>query len=508
MSSEKMSAGVVAVIRVPNISGEDEREESNERQGNEIALAQMRADAIAVIIVHDSPCGDNPQVRNEEKENNLSPKEVSKGLCVSFFGIIAVSVIFAVPWTTIPRTDSIIYQSHWMEEILPSATLCIMWAGCWLLELTSWTQERSLMSLFVLLKMYVVLLITYVVFYILCSLIWSVYLGFNHPPPYLGMIIVPTSTIASLGIWFLLPSDLLDKKDFRRKLKVYMLYFPWIIIILIQNELLSLFFSHSPAAFQFLMPFMVAGCRELDKRVRSKIVTKMMVKQDESAIAWLVIAVNSNYAIFIAIRLVGAEWVTIFCTVAIDFVLHLKMTYQITKEFGKANDERTENNNTEKNILITKLVLAELIEGFIPIIYGTCMAMAYYGPNSHILSNVGNTYWSDEIKNIAPLFCTMSILFAVDTLSVVINSLCLWKLVCVNAVQELCRVLGKYWFFLAIHLGLTMAGYFASTDINFGVDGSGSFLWKTHEGRLRLIYNSNDLADKEKAMLLGNWTLI
>ena len=32
--------------------------------------------------------------------------------------------------------------------------------------------------------------------------------------------------------------------------------------------------------------------------------------------------------------------------------------------------------------------------------------MAYYGPNSHLLSNIGRTYWGEEIKDIQKKYKT------------------------------------------------------------------------------------------------------
>ena len=141
---------------------------------------------------------------------------------------------------------------------------------------------------------------------------------------------------------------------------------------------------------------------------------------------------------------------------------------------------------------MTNLILTEFIEGFTPIIYGTCMTMAYYGPNAHILANVGNTYWSTKIEDIDPILGTMAILFAFDTLNVLINSFCLWKVVQVNMIQEFSRVFTSYWHFLAIALGLNMTGYFASTDINLGVDGTQSFKWISRKGWMHLFFNSNN----------------
>ena len=90
------------------------------------------------------------------------------------------------------------------------------------------------------------------------------------------------------------------------------------------------------------------------------------------------------------------------------------------------------NVNQDIKTKITTLIIAELIEGFTPLIYGTCILMAYYGPNSHLLSNIGRTYWGEEIKDIRLLFLTMYALFAIDTFSILINAYCLWKAVKVN----------------------------------------------------------------------------
>ena len=101
---------------------------------------------------------------------------------------------------------------------------------------------------------------------------------------------------------------------------------------------------------------------------------------------------------------------------------------------GKTQGKSVEITYVKNNIKITMLIIAELIEGLTPIIYGVGMAMAYYGPNYHLFSNVGNDYWSTQMKSIRPLFVTMSMLFGIDTLSVLVNSFCLWKALNVNIV--------------------------------------------------------------------------
>ena len=65
----------------------------------------------------------------------------------------AVSIIFVLPWTTIPRTNSIIYQSSWMEVFLPTLSNLIIGSGTDLLNLSVWTKENTLMNVRIFLKM-------------------------------------------------------------------------------------------------------------------------------------------------------------------------------------------------------------------------------------------------------------------------------------------------------------------------------------------------------------------
>ena len=392
-----------------------------------------------------------------------------------------------------------------MEILFPLFTAnCVLSAGGTSLNLATWFKEESLLSINNILRLYFLVVISQGVYYISIYAIWSIYLEFYHPMPNSAFILYLFGVITYMtGIWFIFPSHLLAEKDFRRKLKVYMFYAAWMGTTVIQNQILIFLWQKLPDDFQFLIAFLVAGIRELDQRVQSKLVRRMVGIQDESATALLSIAVSSRWSFFIAIRLVGAEFSTILCIVVIDFVLHMRKTYKIIKESKRINTQGIENEITKKNINVTKLILAELIEGLTPIIYGVCVAMAFYGPNAHILSTVGNTYWSEKIEDIGYLFLVMFGLFAIDTLSAVINSLWLWKMVKLNMFQEFSRVLDEYWRFMAIKLAVNMVVYFSANDINLGQDRTTSFPWISEEGWIKLVNSSRDLSYEEKVELLA-----
>ena len=229
---------------------------------------------------------------------------------------------------------------------------------------------------------------------------------------------------------------------------------------------------------------------------------------DEASTILLAVTNNSVYASFIAIRLVSAELTTAFCIMTIDFVLHAKVTYQIIRELSKVGEAKLRNGCKETRKLITKLAVAETIEGIIPIIYGSCIAMAYFGPNAHLLGNIRNSYWGyQEIEDVTSVAKMMLILFTVDSLSVLANALCLWKIAHFRMLDEFLRIFAKYWIFMAIKIGYIMMTYFSGNDINFGQDSTYQFDWITHDGRIRLIYNASDITDEEKTNLLANITL-
>ena len=111
----------------------------------------------------------------------------------------------------------------------------------------------------------------------------------------------------------------------------------------------------------------------------------MSGSQDEASSVLLGLAVNVNYSTFVAVRLPGAEIMTVCFIIAVDFVIQLQMTYQIVQLNNKVTNQVFENGGIEKTKLVTKLVLAELTEGITPIVYATGFATAHYGPNGSML---------------------------------------------------------------------------------------------------------------------------
>ena len=61
------------------------------------------------------------EAKERRKSNSVSVKDKCKVISVSIIKIVCLSILFAIPWTIIPRTNSILYQSYWLEASLPAA---------------------------------------------------------------------------------------------------------------------------------------------------------------------------------------------------------------------------------------------------------------------------------------------------------------------------------------------------------------------------------------------------
>ena len=99
------------------------------------------------------------------------------------------------------------------------------------------------------------------------------------------------------------------------------------------------------------------------------------------------------------------------------------MTYKICPLYNIVRSEAIKNESIEKQRIVTKLALAELIEGITPLVYAIGFSMAYYGFNGTLLRNIRNDYWGAKpADNAGYILQMMLLLFGVYVLSVLVNS--------------------------------------------------------------------------------------
>ena len=74
--------------------------------------------------------------------------------------------------------------------------------------------------------------------------------------------------------------------------------------------------------------------------------------------------------------------------------------------------------------------------------------------------------------------------------------------------EEFCRMIRKYWYFMGINIALVTTLSITSTDINMGMDGTHSYEWVTNEGWMNLLNKSNHLTNEQKAAIISKVTYL
>ena len=118
--------------------------------------------------------------------------------------------------------------------------------------------------------------------------------------------------------------------------------------------------------------------------------------------------------------------------------------------------------------------------------------------NRNLFAGIDSTYWGKEIEDLGLEIQSMITLFTVDVLSVVVTSLLIWNATKINMLQEFHRLLGNYWIFMVVRFALNDVAFMSASDINFGTDTSGKFLWIDEKGWGSIINDSSVFTGDEK----------
>lgn len=354
--------------------------------------------------------------------------------------------------------------------------------------------------------MYLWYLITGAIPVLIAYFVWVVIAEMNHPIPFLGLIIyVGAATLQVGGLFFVLPSNLQKAKQFREESKVYIKYFYWQICLAFQRDTFNQFQDSSSKISVHHCVYHTTSPRSQQKSTFK--ISKKMSGNDEKAHIWMSMSLNIYYALFITIRLAGAESFTVVTIIAIDFLFHLTYTYKIIRIHNKVapdrNDQKEKKNDMQKAIL--NLVLVETIEDIVPLSYAFGFIMAFYGPNAMLIGNVRSGIWAYEaVDDIGRYLRVVISLFGVDLASVFMNTYCLYKFANINLIQGFLRLLRKYWTLLVVKLSFDLFLNFCYNDINLGMDMTTEFSWISDEGRMNFINSSTELTEEEKTSLLAS----
>ena len=255
----------------------------------------------------------------ERKKSIISSTDASFWNILHIFGVLLACLIQTSIVTLIPRQNSMIYNNHWYEGIIVFVLGVHLQATANLImEAFIFMNMRSILSISVYLIVLVELILSFVIPYSICYLIWTAYLGYNHPMPFIGACGF-VSWIASLfAFWFIFPTSLRNKKEFQAKLRGYIYFSLWFMVIEFQNNGLSIIFEVLPTNLQWIMAILIPSFRKMNTWIVTKITHRIVGPDNEMANFTVASSITSIYILFIAIQLSSATKVTVYSILGVN----------------------------------------------------------------------------------------------------------------------------------------------------------------------------------------------
>ena len=106
---------------------------------------------------------------------------------------------------------------------------------------------------------------------------------------------------------------------------------------------------------------------------------------------------------------------------------------------------------------LSRLVLDETLEVFVPFCYLVTFLTAYYGPNAFILGNIRNNYWDfvavEDVGNTVAVGFQM---FGIDVGITVFTALILNIFCKISLFDEFCKLMKTYWSWMAVRIALIL----------------------------------------------------
>jgi hypothetical protein len=355
---------------------------------------------------------------NEEVESNVTK------FCVSIVVCILVTSASSFAFTLIPVHNLMLYPSYWYEFIFQGITWCI-WIGIFYTYVNGYYLNiEYIKGIRHTVVFFLAMIMSAVLVFICVYFIWTCALHFCFPMPFLGhAVYFSINFVAIILFWLRFPIGWKKNSRFRRRLKFWTLGISYAILIPVQYQLASILIIKYQNEYQPVFALLFDVLRELNSWVVSKIISQTATGDESEAQLVVSCSVGIGHTVLICYFLGSSATLgTSLLLIGLDFFINIYLSLQIVW-ITKRRPE-----NIEKHIdLLQELARNELIEFVTPLSFLIVFVLAYYGPNSELIGDVGATIWHfEEVNNINESISIILLFFSLDLCSTVVSSIILW----------------------------------------------------------------------------------
>ena len=362
-----------------------------------------------------------------------------KNLILSLSGLFIIYTASFAFITLIPYHDVINCPNYWYELIVPIALGGFLWYFVViLLQLSKLSNDQAIMDLWLISRLFTLSAIALTTGHLIIYLIWSVYLGYNSPMPFViffdGIVVCLTILFV---LWQYFQKRYGNDSPIIPNLKHYCVYslLTWSVIISCQAALAIYLYTNR--YLQWLSVILIVFSKKIISDLMCKFICKAAVSEDFLTVQGISdIQVAVAYKSFVIMIMTSETYgITNGFVLVIPFLLNMHICFQVINLHQQISNDGndTEHLHVRKLRLLMKLLINEIVEFLTPLIFLITFIIAYYGPNATIIGNVQNNYWQYGcVENLLSYVSVILLMTIVDLSSAVISVCLLWKICKIN----------------------------------------------------------------------------
>ena len=374
--------------------------------------------------------------------------------------VLIACVVWSIPVSVIPMTNTIIHPWYWWEIILNGAFVVnsLSVTGVTITEMKIIFDFKFSRLIKPFVWSFALQFLSTTTAWCLCYLVWTVWLRNNHPMPFVAYFLYVCWLLTHYAsIWFMFPIEMRINKRERGKILAYIYNRLWFFFVTLQKIGISVILGKLKQS-QWIMSIVYPLYREINLWVLRKIWKKMDSSGDDTFIFFnltATVVMNLLHAIYVAITIsTKASQLTAICILVVDVLINWYETYTIIKRcvrISSSNASIEESNRLKMDVL--KLIGIEMVEFLTPIAYTLTFAMAFYGANADLIGGVKFSGWHyKEVKDIGAFLTELGMMFFVDFACAIVSGILFWKFASINMLEEGYKLLKMYWPVISFRL--------------------------------------------------------
>ena len=368
--------------------------------------------------------------------------------CLQILATILLTASISSFITVIPFHNTVLYPEYWYESMIQLIPNSISWAVFYALMDAYFLNCIFIKEIRYVLKMCLASNILKVILYCTLYYYWTQYMGLNWPIFYVGFLVPFPQMFLSVGmVWFRCSLEWRKNPAFRKRLKTCMWMNAWGFAINFQYLIAtSIIKKLQGNDFQPIMALVLILIREGNGYVFSKFLRKTSSGDEPGAQIVGSYYLGGRHSLQVCIYIGSkANLSTAYMLMGIDFLTNIYLAVKTIWIHKKHPD------NTAKQIdLLQELSLNEIGEFIMPLGYVLVQTIAYFGPNSDKLNDVGVDWWNtDKIEDIWGSNIAILEFFVIDFASTIISGLMLWNFCGINLPKAMASMFNEFFLPLA-----------------------------------------------------------